>query len=120
VAQQKLSDTKFEALDRAVVKAEAATEKRFEGVNEFRQQLGDQQRTFIPRSEVLVIQVGLNEKIVQLTKPVDEVKATQAGTVSARQGARDGYGWAVGLVGLVVGVLGLLGAPLALLRGGGA
>ncbi len=42
----------FAAAKEAVNKAEMATEKRFEGVNEFRSQLADQARTFIPRNEV--------------------------------------------------------------------
>jgi hypothetical protein len=37
--------------DKAVIKAETATEKRFEGVNEFRQTLSDQASTFMPREE---------------------------------------------------------------------
>jgi len=42
---------KYQAMELAVNKAEAATEKRFESVNEFRAQLGDQSRTFMPRIE---------------------------------------------------------------------
>ncbi len=37
--------------DRAVLKAETATERRFESVNEFRAQLTDQAATFITRRE---------------------------------------------------------------------
>ena len=44
-------DQKFESLQVAVNKADAATEKRFESVNEFRGTLSDQQRTFLPRAE---------------------------------------------------------------------
>ncbi len=38
-----------ESASLAVKKAEAATERRFEAVNEFRGQLADQTRTFLPR-----------------------------------------------------------------------
>jgi len=38
----------------AVNKAEASSEKRFEGVNEFRSTLSDQQRTLMPRAEAEV------------------------------------------------------------------
>lgn len=44
-------EQRFAAAQEAVLKAEVASEKRFEGVNEFRAQLADQQRTFIPRIE---------------------------------------------------------------------
>jgi hypothetical protein len=37
----------LEAADKAILKAEAATEKRFDGVNEFRAQLAEQARSFV-------------------------------------------------------------------------
>lgn len=39
------------ASDRAILKAATDTEKRFEGVNEFRKTLSDQATTFMPRAE---------------------------------------------------------------------
>jgi hypothetical protein len=39
------------ATERALEKADKATEKRFDGVNEFRAVLTDQQRTFLTRAE---------------------------------------------------------------------
>lgn len=38
--------------EKAIAKAEDANEKRFQSVNEFRAQLGDQQKTFVVKSEV--------------------------------------------------------------------
>jgi hypothetical protein len=58
---------KFESIELAVTKADEATEKRFESVNEFRAQLADQQRTFILRSEY---EAGHKE----LTNRVDDIK----------------------------------------------
>lgn len=59
---QQICDQRFEALDetthiammaseKAISKAEVATEKRFEGVNEFRLALSDQTNTFMTRKE---------------------------------------------------------------------
>ncbi len=92
------------AADRAVQKAEAATEKRFESVNEFRGTLDNQQRTLIPRSEVDVLVSGLNEKISQLTKQMDNLSAE-------RIGIKGGWGYAVGALGFVLtlGSLALIG-----------
>jgi hypothetical protein len=47
--------------EKAVNKADAATEKRFDGVNEFRETLKDQAATFITRAE-LNATVGAMEK----------------------------------------------------------
>jgi hypothetical protein len=74
--------------DRAVQKAEVATEKRFESVNEFRGTLDNQQRTLIPRSEVDVIKMSLEEKIAQLTKTLDEVRRSDALIGGAAQGGK--------------------------------
>lgn len=84
--------------DRAVLKAETATEKRFESVNEFRGTLDNQQRTLIPRSEVDVMVKGLEEKIAQLTKQIDGLAATRAGVIG-------GWGYAVGLAGVILAVV---------------
>jgi len=74
--------------DRAVQKAEVATEKRFESVNEFRGTLDNQQRTLIPRSEVDVIKMSLEEKIAQLTKTLDEVRRSEALVGGVAQGGK--------------------------------
>ena len=86
--------TAMTAAKEAVLKAESATERRFESVNEFRNTLADQQRTFIARSEVDVLRQAMTEKVDGLTKTVDRLMAQ-------RQGAASGWGWAVGVVGFV-------------------
>jgi hypothetical protein len=90
------------AAERAVLKAEIATEKRFESVNEFRGTLDSQQRTLIPRSEVSVLVDGLNEKINGLAKIVDEQKAVITKLQAERQGVVGGWGYAAGLIGVLL------------------
>jgi hypothetical protein len=67
--------TAFAGAEKAILKAETATEKRFEGVNEFRAQLSDQAARFITRDELHALEnkvVGLIERnredIEQLAK----------------------------------------------------
>lgn len=107
-AQKEGISAALAAADRAVQKAEAASEKRFEGVNEFRATLSDQQRTLIPRAEVDVLVRGLNEKIAQLTKQADAI-------ANERVGIKGGWGYAVGVVGLVLAALGIVAAFAAFL-----
>lgn len=54
---------RFDAQEKAVLKAEGANEKRFESVNEFRAQLSDEQSTFLTRSEYETKHSALIEKI---------------------------------------------------------
>jgi hypothetical protein len=82
------------AADRAVTKSETATEKRFEGVNEFRGQLKDQSSTFITRTEHASDLKGLTERLGRL----EQLQADSAG--SARQTL-----WILGLLVAVSAVV---------------
>ncbi len=107
------------AADRAVLKAEMATEKRFESVNEFRGTLDQQQRTLIPRSEVDVLVRGIEEKIAQTTKQLDELKTAFAAMNSERAGIKGGWGYAVGIVGFVLAVGSLILLGINFVKGSG-
>jgi hypothetical protein len=74
VAQQTAMKTAFDAADKAVqaalaaakeasTKAEVAADKRFEATNEFRAQLSDQARTFMPRLEYETSHKALTDKL---------------------------------------------------------
>lgn len=101
VAQRQAVDAALAAADRAVLKAEAAAEKRFEGVNEFRGQLADQQRTLMPRSEAEIRLSVLSDRMSAVEKAVLQVS-------SRGIGAKDAWGWVVGVIGFVLSVLALL------------
>lgn len=49
---RKIAEVQFNNINDNVTKANLATEKRFDGVNEFRLQLKDQASTFITRGEL--------------------------------------------------------------------
>lgn len=59
---------RFEAADKALLKVDTATEKRFDSVNEFRLQLKDQAATLISREEANTRLHALEEKIEDLKK----------------------------------------------------
>lgn len=63
--------TAFAAAKEAVAKAETSTERRFEGVNEFRAQLSDQASTFMPRREFEVQHGSLSQEVDSLRRNVD-------------------------------------------------
>jgi len=89
------------AADRAVSKAELAADKRFESVNEFRKTLDDQQRTLMPRAESDRAMQGLGDKLAALKEQIDTMAAE-------RMGVKGGWGYAVGVVGLLLGLGSLL------------
>lgn len=59
-------NTALASADKATSKAETASEKRFDAVNEFRATLADQQRNLMPRGEVEILIKAINEKIDNL------------------------------------------------------
>lgn len=76
-AQKEAVLAALNAAEQAVAKAEAASEKRFESVNEFRAALGDQTRTFMPRIEAEGLFANhdkrLNQVSATLTEKIEEL-----------------------------------------------
>lgn len=76
------------AADKAVAKAERATDERFRGVNEFRAQLADQTATFIPRMEAEQRIRQNAEKITALDVAVQRLTAR----IDTGEGRTGGHG----------------------------
>jgi hypothetical protein len=107
-AQEKAINAALASAERAVLKAEVAAEKRFEGVNEFRAQLGDQQRTLMPRVEA-------ENRIGAMSEKIGVLEGFRTEMLSKGSGAKEGYGMAIGLVGLVLTILSIISVGIILL-----
>lgn len=81
-AQRAAIDAALVSADRATAKAEAANERRFESVNEFRQTLSDQAAHFITRTEVEAATARNTERIQELAVVVRGL-ATKAEVINA-------------------------------------
>lgn len=77
--QKELTAQALASSDKAITKAELAYDKRFEGVNEFRNQLSDQTATFIPRTEVDIRFKALEDRM-------GEMALTMRGTAAHGEG----------------------------------
>jgi chromosome segregation ATPase len=107
-AQEKAVASALAAAKEAVNKAESATERRLEGLNELRKVVQDISSLQMPRAEA-------EQRIQQLVEKVDELKRD-----SARRGGRDTEhlevraqsNWSTGL--LVTAGLSLLAAAIAI------
>lgn len=104
-------DVRIDSLDRAmqtaltdvkndVDKADAAISERFDSVNEFRAQLNDQQRTFMPRLEYEQAHDALISRVDELTIRVND-------NTSRAQGASSIWPLVFGVFGMVVGAFGI-------------
>jgi len=81
----------LDSADKAIAKAELATEKRFEGVNEFRAQLSDQSATFMPRLEAEQRMARNTDDIAALASRIDRTEG-RSGGLSA------GYGYLIAAI----------------------
>jgi len=95
------------AAEKAVIKSEIASDKRFEATNEFRKQLADIVSTFIPRNEA-----EIRFKALESAQQKSETEfANRAGVVSGSDGNQTRL---IAIVGSFVGVLILIIASIAL------
>jgi hypothetical protein len=104
----KLKD-KFESLATAIDKAEKATEKRFESVNEFRSTLNDQQKTFLTASEYKSAHQNLVDLVNASNKTVNDTILTQKERIdkieNVKQGSSNVWIIIVGVIGFATGLI---------------
>ena len=137
-AENKLTDSKFvtqeammtggaervrlalDASKEAIIKAEVATEKRFEGVNEFRAQLSDQARTFMPRTEAIQLAEQASERIRELsdrlTERIGELTAWRNRTEGQGLGVKENRNGLYAALSATVAVIAIVGFIVSLLR----
>lgn len=94
-------EQRFIAQEKAVQIANEASEKRFDAVNEFRGQLGDQVRTFLPRQEYNARHETLENRVSELTDRLNRTEGKSTGINAA-------WGYLVGAVGLATAVIGII------------
>ena len=101
-AAEKAVNTALISAKEAVIKAESASEKRFESVNEFRATLADQSATLISRIEVEGQFKSTNEKVDVVMSRMDRLEGRAGGSNATWAYAIAG----VGLLGTIVGIIG--------------
>lgn len=87
--------------DKAIQKAEAAAEKRFESVNEFRATLSDQQRDLATKSEVNLRFTAIEERLTMSIENAREM-------LGRGQGLAAGWGYLVGAIGIGAAIVTLV------------
>lgn len=111
-AAQTAVNAAMQAAQAAVLKAEMATEKRFEGVNEFRAQLADQARTLMPRAEFEALHKAAMDRNELAHATMNERFQSLHSRMNAHDtmGAGKQIGWAsvVSVIAVATSVSGLL------------
>lgn len=78
-AQKEQVREQLKNAEKAIDKAEMATEKRFESVNEFRSQLADQASMFMPRQEYDARHLSLIEQVASVGERLTRMEGNTAG-----------------------------------------
>lgn len=86
------------ASEKAIQKAEAASEKRFEGVNEFREQLSDQAKDFMPRELA-------DAQLAELRKQISDLQRGESKTEGRDAGSDKTLGYLIAASTLVLGIV---------------
>lgn len=100
-AQEKAVVAAITAADRAVGKAETATEKRFDGVNEFRASLSDLTATMMPRQEAMV-------QINNLAERINKLEAFINMSHGRGKGLSDTWGYVVGAIASATAIVAVI------------
>jgi len=79
IQQKERVDMALAASDKAITKAEQTTEKRFEGVNEFRAALSDQAQLMLTRTEYQASQQTMNARIAMTAEALTKLEARLVG-----------------------------------------
>ena len=105
-AQREALTVALTAAEKAVLKAEAATDKRFENVNEFRASLTDMANRMMPRLETEQRFEEMTDKLAGLATAASQREAKSIGIYA-------GWGYIVGAVSFVISVISVFYAIFA-------
>lgn len=105
---KEMVESAFENAQTAITKADTATEKRFEGVNEFRAALSDQATQFVTRDAMNALADKIDTQIEQNRKDLDALARRLDVREGQTQGSRITTGILVTVTTVAVGVIGLV------------
>ena len=91
----------LKSAETAVLKAEMASEKRFDAVNEFRNTLADQQRTLMPRSEAEIVSKGIDSRL-------DEISNKLMIRQGEKRGTTETYAGMVSIISIIIALASVL------------
>jgi hypothetical protein len=104
-SQDKAVATALATSKEAILKAETATDKRLEGLNELKGMAQDQAATFARISEV-------NLRFDAVNKTVEQLSDTIKQKVAATSGMKELWGYIVGAVGVLLAVAAIISPHL--------
>ena len=105
LSQDNAVKSALDTSEKAIIKAESATERRFEGVNEFRQTLADQASRLMPRSEYTVQHQALEDKVIATEGRINLMQQDISTLLARGNTSKDAWGYVGVVAGLVIAII---------------
>ena len=102
ISQDQAVKAALDTSEKAITKAETATEKRFEGVNEFRETLADQAATLMPRVEYAVQHKAITERIEDIGVQVNLLRQDLSSMQARGGGMKEVWGYIIAIAALLM------------------
>jgi hypothetical protein len=99
--QREAVNAALQSAEKAILKAEQASEKRFDAVNEFRSVLADQQRLLMTRSEYEVNHRNIVEATLALEKRIEKRENMSSGASHVAAYVVGGFGLLLTIVSII-------------------
>jgi tetrahydromethanopterin S-methyltransferase subunit G len=94
--------------EKAILKAETSTEKRFESVNEFRSTLSDQANQFMTRNEAQALFQRVTDRIEDMNARIDSLNSREDKRSGKSSGLNAGWVYLLGAVAAIGTIVSLM------------
>lgn|SRR4026207_1817537 len=107
-AQDKASTAALSAQKEAILKAEAATDKHFASVNEFRAQSAQQQATYLTIAEFQAEMRAIRSEMEAIIRAQNDNRDRITRSEGKISGSKDSWGYVLAIGGFIIGAIGVI------------
>lgn len=104
---EKSLDERFSSQEKAVKIAVESSNKRLEGMNEFRQTLSDQTRNYVTKSEYEAGQNAVRDGLYKIQEEIKSLQLSRAEIAGKASQNQANVALAMALIGTLMGLIGL-------------
>jgi hypothetical protein len=105
---EKRMDERYEAQERAITVAREAAEKRLDKMNEFRETLRDQSKTFVTKSDLEAYQRLVNTQIGANTDDIKDIQLSDAALAGKASQSQVIVSYLLGIAGIIFGIINII------------
>lgn len=126
-AQKEQTSAAFQSSEKAIVKAEASQTTYNQGHNDLSRKMEDQYKALVPtaehradinalKSEAANEKINNEKRMDRMAEDIKSLRESRSSSIGADDGKKDVWGYIIGAVGLIVGVLGIISFIISQLK----